>query len=137
MYNYTDIREIHLEITSKCQAKCPMCARRPYGGKLNPNITLNEITLEQFKTWLPIDFIKQLNRLYMCGNLGDPIIAKDTLEIFQYLRHVNPNIILSMNTNGSARNSDWWIELAKLNVRVIFGLDGLEDTHKIYRIDTD
>ena len=35
--------------------------------------------------------IKQLDTMYMCGNLGDPIVAKDTLEIFQIL----PNIILT------------------------------------------
>ena len=28
-------------------------------------------------------FVKQLDTMYMCGNLGDPIVAKDTLEISQ------------------------------------------------------
>jgi sulfatase maturation enzyme AslB (radical SAM superfamily) len=104
---------------------------------LDPFITLDEITLEQFKEWFPIDFVQQLNDLNMCGNLGDPIIAKDTLEIFQYLRNTNPNIILSMHTNGSARTLAWWRELAGLQVRVTFGIDGLSDTHALYRIGTD
>ena len=46
MYNITDIRSMHFEVTSKCQAKCPMCPRRINGGKLNPNLILDEITLE-------------------------------------------------------------------------------------------
>ena len=137
MYNYSDIKSIHLEVTSKCQARCPMCPRRIAGGVLDPFITLDEITLEQFKEWFPIDFVQQLNDLNMCGNLGDPIIAKDTLEIFQYLRNTNPNIILSMHTNGSARTLAWWRELAGLQVRVTFGIDGLSDTHALYRIGTD
>jgi MoaA/NifB/PqqE/SkfB family radical SAM enzyme len=73
----------------------------------------------------------------MCGNLGDPIVAKDTLEIFQFLRKVNPSIRLSMHTNGSARDKEWWKKLAKVGVAVTFGIDGLEDTHHLYRIGTD
>ena len=137
MYQYEDIKVIHLEITSKCQASCPMCPRNIQGGVDNPFMELREITFDQFKIWFPVDFIQQLDRLYMCGNLGDPIIAKDTLEIFAYLRQTNPNIHLSMNTNGSARNSSWWQQLAEHRVQVRFGIDGLEDTHSLYRINTD
>lgn len=137
MYKLTDIKDIHLELTSKCQARCPMCPRRINGGILNPLITLNEITLDQFKQWFSVDFIKQLDSLFMCGNLGDPIIAQDCLEIFQHLRNTNPNIRLSMHTNGSARTLDFWRGLALVNVQITFGIDGLEDTHHLYRIGTD
>ncbi len=136
MYNLNEIKSIHLEITSKCQARCPMCPRRINGGILNPFFEVNEITLTQFKEWFPVTFIKQLNHLSMCGNLGDPIVAKDTLEIFRYLRD-NSDMSLNMSTNGSARNEEWFSELAKLQVAVVFGIDGLEDTHHLYRIDTD
>ena len=108
MYNLKDIKDVHFEITSKCQAKCPMCPRRIAGGPLNPFIKLDEVSLETFKKWFPESFIKQLNSMFMCGNLGDPIISKDTLEIYQYLREVNPNISLAMHTNGSAREPAWW-----------------------------
>jgi MoaA/NifB/PqqE/SkfB family radical SAM enzyme len=137
MYKLTDIKDIHLELTSKCQARCPMCPRRINGGKINPLITLDEITLDMFKEWFPVRFIKQLNSLFMCGNLGEPIVAQDCLEIYQYLKETNPKMHLSMHTNGSARTPKWWAQLAILNVRVVFGIDGLADTHSIYRIDTD
>lgn len=137
MYQLSEIKQVHLEVTSKCQASCPMCARNIQGGVENPFMTVTEITLEQFKEWFPIKFIKQLDRLYMCGNLGDPIVAKDTLKVFEYLREVNPNIELSMNTNGSARSWQFWKKLAELKVNVRFGIDGLIDTHSLYRIGTD
>ena len=137
MYKLEDIRDIHLEVTSKCQARCPMCPRRINGGVINPLIELDEINLDKFKSWFPDSFIKQLDSLFMCGNLGDPIIADDSLEIFQYLRETNPSIRLSMHTNGSARTVQWWQALAETNVKVTFGIDGLEDTHKLYRINTD
>jgi MoaA/NifB/PqqE/SkfB family radical SAM enzyme len=114
-----------------------MCPRRINGGILNPLITLNEITLEQFKEWFSVDFIKHLDSLFMCGNLGDPIIAQDCLEIFQYIKKINPIIQLSMHTNGSARSVQWWEQMAYTKVRVIFGIDGLVDTHSLYRIDTN
>jgi MoaA/NifB/PqqE/SkfB family radical SAM enzyme len=114
-----------------------MCARNIQGGIDNPFISIAEISKEQFIAWFPESFIKQLDRVYMCGNLGDPIMAKDTLEIFDHIRFLNNTIVLSMNTNGSARTSSWWVELAKLKVNVRFGIDGLADTHSLYRIGTD
>ena len=137
MYNYNEITSMHLELTSKCQAKCPMCPRRINGGMLNPLIDLEEITLDQFKQWFPVNFLKQLTYINFCGNLGDPIIAKDTLEIFQYLKQIHPGISLSMHTNGGARDTNWWKELAKTEVKVTFGIDGLSDTHHLYRVSTD
>ncbi len=80
MYLLNDITTVHLEITNKCQASCPMCARNLQGGVDNPFMDLNEITLEQFTEWFKPECIKQLTKLYMCGNLGDPIIATDTIE---------------------------------------------------------
>ena len=38
LYNYEDIRAVHLEITEKCQASCPMCDRNVKGGRDNPNL---------------------------------------------------------------------------------------------------
>lgn len=136
MYLLEEIRDVHLEITNNCQARCPMCPRRINGGPINPNFTSAEIDLTTFKKWFSMNFVQQLHSLFMCGNLGDPIVARDTLEVFRYLRETNATMVLSMHTNGSARSSSWWEELAKLNVTVIFGIDGLEDTHHLYRVDT-
>ena len=136
MYNLQDIKVIHLEVTSKCQASCPMCVRNIQGGVESPALQISEITLDQFKEWFPVDFIKQLDKVYMCGNTGDPIIAKDTLKIFEYLRVTNTRLELSMNTNGSARSWQFWKGLAKLNVKIRFGIDGLMGSHELYRIGT-
>lgn len=137
MYKYDDIRAIHLEITSKCQARCPMCPRRLQGGPMMPFMKISDITIEQFKTWFDKDFIKNLYHLSLCGNLGDPLMSDHTLPVIEYLRSINTTMSINLNTNGSARNKDWWIRLAQLNVKVIFGIDGLEDTHHLYRIGTN
>jgi len=136
MYSYTDIRIVHLEVTQRCQAACPMCDRNENGGVDNRHITNAELCLEDCKKIFPIEFIKQLETMYMCGNLGDPIIARDTLEIFKYFRTHNPNMWLSMNTNGGAKDVEWWSELAQVfgnKGTVIFSVDGLSDTNHLYR----
>lgn len=136
MYKLSQIKTIHLEVTQNCQASCPMCDRNQNGGALNPHIDLSELSLEDCKKIFTPEFVAQLNTMYMCGNLGDPIVARDTLEIFRYFRTHNPNIWLSMNTNAGARDEAWWEELAKIYNRkgaVIFSVDGLEDTNHIYR----
>lgn len=136
MYQLNDIKIIHMEVTQNCQAACPMCDRNMNGAGINPHINLDELTLSDIKQIFSPKFISQLSAMYMCGNLGDPIIAKDSLEIFEYFRSNSKNIWLGMNTNGGARNSEWWAKLANIfgsKGAVIFSIDGLEDTNHIYR----
>ena len=139
MYQYKDIRTVHLEITERCNASCPMCARNINGGEDNPHLKDHELTLEDCKKIFKPEFIAQLDRMYMCGNFGDPVNAKDTLEVFDYFRKHNPNMNLTMYTNGSAKKTEWWTELAKVmgkNAYVVFSIDGLEDTNHLYRQNT-
>jgi len=140
MYKLEDIRQIHLEITQKCQAACTMCDRNINGGAINPHLgcngVLDELTLEDIKSIFKPKFIKQLKAMQLCGNHGDPIVARDTLEVLQYFREHNPDMWLSMNTNAGAKDDFWWYNLAQClgqNGRVIFSVDGLEDTNHLYR----
>ena len=136
MYNYDDIKMVHLEVTQRCQAACPMCDRNENGGPDNRHINNTELSLDDCKKIFSIDFIKQLSTMYMCGNLGDPIVAHDTLEIFKYFREHNPTMWLSMNTNAGAKDETWWTDLAGTIGRhgaVIFSVDGLSDTNHLYR----
>ena len=68
MYNYNDIKTVHLEITQRCQAACPMCDRNENGGPDNRHINNAELSLQDCKDIFPTDFIQQLNTMYMCGN---------------------------------------------------------------------
>ena len=139
MYKSHEIRTVHLEITDKCNAACPMCARNINGGEDNPQLPGTELSIDDIKQIFRPEFIRQLDRMYMCGNYGDPIAARDTLETFQYFREHNAKINLSMHTNGSAKKPDWWRQLAyALGSKgyVVFSIDGLEDTNHLYRQNT-
>lgn len=139
-FEYDRISTVHLEVTSRCNASCPMCARNINGGKVIPSLKLTSLSVDAVREIFPVDFVRRLNRLYMCGNYGDPIAARDTLEIFTYLRSCNAILTLGMSTNGSARSPEWG-ELGKLFSQdtdaVKFSIDGLSDTNHIYRRGTD
>lgn len=141
IYDYDSIETVHLEITDKCNASCPQCGRNKLGGADNEFLPQAELSLDDVKTIFPEKFVKQLKRLYMCGNYGDPIVANDTLAVLEWLRSVNPNIRLGVHTNASARTPAWWTRLGALlsqpNDYVKFGLDGLGDTNHIYRRGTN
>ena len=62
-----------------------MCDRNMNGVGVNPHINLTNY-LGRLYEYISIMFVKQLDTMYMCGNLGDPIVAKDTLEISQIFR---------------------------------------------------
>jgi len=139
VYNYEDIETVHLEMTEACNASCPMCARNLNGGDVNPYLNNRELSIGDVERIFPVEFVRQLKRIYMCGNYGDPAVARDTLEAFKYFRQNNKDINLSMHTNGSMKKPEWWAELARVIGRkgyVIFGLDGLEDTNHLYRQGT-
>ena len=137
MYAYQSIREVHLELTDKCNAACPQCARSDHGGPVNPLLPLTELSLHDVRAIFPPQFVAQLDRLYACGNYGDPIVARDCQKIFQYFRACNPKIKLGIHTNGGARSIAFWQGLGRLLPKgkgyVRFGIDGLEDTNHIYR----
>ena len=67
MYKYHDIKQVHLEITQRCQASCPMCDRNQNGGADNQHITNAELSLADCKRIFTPQFIKQLDIMYMCG----------------------------------------------------------------------
>jgi len=140
MFNYSDLEDIHFEITSRCQAKCPMCIRNYHGGVENPLLKLTDWSLDDFKNIATHSVLNQINGYYMCGNFGDPIINNEIIEMIEYSATVNPNLNIRIHTNGSARSTKWWKQLASVmpkTHKVIFAIDGLEDTHSLYRIGTD
>lgn len=116
-----------------------MCARNDHGGLSNPLIKLKDWSLDDFKTIINYEVLQQIEHLYFCGNFGDPLVNNNLLEMCEYVRD-NSDILVRIHTNGSLRSEEWWKRLAAAmpkNHVVIFGIDGLEDTHHLYRIGTD
>jgi MoaA/NifB/PqqE/SkfB family radical SAM enzyme len=126
---------LHLEVTDVCQAECPLCARETdplFNKDLRHNLTASDMA-----TILGEQFISRLDKMFMCGNYGDPAAGSNTLSIVDYFRQVNKHITLGMNTNGGIQSPSWWAELGQRFNQptdyVVFSIDGLEDTNHIYR----
>lgn len=140
MFKFSELRTLHIELTSRCQASCPMCARNYHGGQANENLPVGEISLDEFKLIVNQTVLSQIDYIYFCGNYGDPIMSNDLISIIQYCKDSKEDIQIGVHTNGSARTTEWWKELASVlpkNHSVHFALDGLEDTHHLYRVGTD
>ena len=148
---YTDkVTLLHVEPTSRCNASCPGCLRNIDGYKTRPDLVLMDISV---KTVMQ-EMIKfpNLKVLHLCGNLGDPIAYRHLLPLLQKVEQYNeiqlhsskPQKYIDIHTNGSLRSVKWWSELGEnLSTnfyglhQIVFGIDGLEDTHSIHRQGTD
>ena len=147
MYRLDKPFSFHMEITDKCNARCVQCERNEVleDGTLqeNPKLLQDEMTIDQYKAIFK-NYQKQTKYIAFCGNYGDPMFAKDTLEIAEYsITNVLGNYHeggLKYFTNGSYKSKEWWGELAKLlkpiDHIVVFAIDGLADTNHLYRVNT-
>jgi sulfatase maturation enzyme AslB (radical SAM superfamily) len=82
------------------------------------------------------EFLLQLTELTINGNFGDIVMCPEALDIVNWFRKINPEMKISISTNAGARDKKFWQTLAQLDCDVHFCIDGLEDTHSIYRRNT-
>jgi MoaA/NifB/PqqE/SkfB family radical SAM enzyme len=140
MIKFQNLKQIHLEISNRCQAQCPMCDRNIRGGVSNPLISGSQWNLNDFKRIITTEVIEQVQQIYFCGNFGDPCVNQDLPSMLNYAKKVKKEIHLHVHTNGSMRKPEWWADIAKHfnspNSYIVFSIDGLEDTHHLYRIGT-
>ena len=53
---------------------------------MNPHLKLTELSLSDIKQMLPPHFMKNVDRVNICGNYGDPANASEAVEIVKYLQ---------------------------------------------------
>jgi hypothetical protein len=129
------LKVLHLESTDVCQAACPLCAR-----ELDSDFDKNakhHLRIEHVQQHFSDRVLAGLDKMFMCGNYGDPAAGYYTMDIYNYFRQVNPEITLGMNTNGAIQSTFFWHALGKLfnqpNDYCVFSIDGLEDSNHVYR----
>jgi MoaA/NifB/PqqE/SkfB family radical SAM enzyme len=134
----SDIKSLELELTSRCNAACPQCPRTNehlFAKDLDHN---REITVKDLEDWLPVELLTNLKKVIFKGTFSDPLISKHFVEIIEWIKE-KTTAKIRIHTNGSLRNKNFWQWLAKNlpeNSTVIFAIDGLSDTHSIYRVNT-
>ena len=137
-YTAADTRTIYVQTGNYCNLSCPGCARvwRGQAGEqmntawLDPELLVRRI--------VPGDW-PSLERVLLSGNVDDPCMHPRLFEIIGHWLSVNTKLKIHMHTNGSLRTTKWFGELGRISadhpdrLRVIFAIDGLEDTNHIYR----
>ena len=139
-FSYDQICGLHLELTTKCNAMCPMCNRN-YKGKIRKKMPILELSLNDIKKIFDAEFIKKIKLISLCGVYGEPICNKDLKQIIKYFYSVNNHMQINLYTNGGLYDGKWWKDLARImkpyGGKVIFGIDGDENTHQLHRCNTD
>jgi len=146
MYNLSAIKMAQVELSSRCNASCPACSRNISGGPVAPGFTPEDLSLEDIKRMFDPEILKNMELINYCGNLGDPGINKDLLEILAYIKeNASPQLSQVVRTNGGMRTPDHWFKMGEFFQKqfipdhpfshsgVVFSVDGLADTNHIYR----
>jgi len=116
-----------------------MCARET-DSNFNKS-SKHHLSIEHIQQHFSDRVISKLEKMFMCGNYGDPAAGYYTMDIYNYFRRINPEITLGMNTNGAVQSTFFWHALGKLFNQsedyCVFSIDGLEDTNHVYRKNVD
>ena len=98
MYKLEDIRNIHVQITEKCNLSCLMCDRNKNGEEVNQYLENRELSLDVMKKTFTKDLCKYLTRIYFCGNYGEPCLSHNLLPILQHIKQQSKSTKTSVIT---------------------------------------
>ena len=122
---------LHLELTSRCRLACPYCERTRFRGEYKIRDLPRELVFRLVEN-------PNFKKILLSGTLGDPIYHPYFLEIVKKIKRSHKELRIA--TNGSGKKLNWWANVFnQLDNRdkVCFGLDGLQDTAHLYRINTN
>jgi MoaA/NifB/PqqE/SkfB family radical SAM enzyme len=136
--NWSEVKGLHLEISGLCNAVCPGCARYPTQGYFTQPGVDNKLlwTVEETKKRFPVEDLTNIRSIWFNGTVGDFLANPESLEIVKYFKLAGVKNI-NINTNASSRPPSYWQALGELKVNINFALDGLSDTHSLYRRETN
>ena len=132
MYSLETLSGFDFELSSHCNAKCPQCPRYDIFGNLQKDLNVVHLDANIIKK-LPIQKMKNLKTVNLCGNFGDPLMHPELDEVLTFFQ----NQQISISTNASLRSKEWWSNLGRnRNIDVMFCIDGIGTEHELYRRNT-
>lgn len=140
------IKKVQIELSNFCNANCIGCRRT------DPNTLTDRYSIAcQPITFISLEIIEkifldrllsELEEVHFCGTIDEPLAHPEFLEILKIIQKVKKNITIRIDTNGSIRNQKFYKELSNIlkgfsNHDLQFSIDGLEESHRLYRGDID
>lgn len=106
-------------ITNKCNENCQFCYRK---------ITNDNTLEENIKIFDNINNVK-INKITIAG--GEPLLYKDIFPLVDYIKNKNPNIILSITTNGKIIDENLIEDILTRFDWITFSIDSsIDNTNK-------
>ena len=144
MIYLTDPIKLQFELSSMCNALCLGCVRTDASNFNDKKSIIPEkqyIEFDTFKKILTAEEFKTVTQLEFCGTIDDPLMHPNFLEFLDYASTLGKKYNVTIHTNASLRNAEYWKNLANVLLQhhdhnVLFSVDGLEDTNHIYRQKT-
>ncbi|MBT4795485.1 MAG: radical SAM protein [Candidatus Marinimicrobia bacterium] len=129
------VLDVELELTTLCNARCPLCYRNyKEFEKRYPETKVRDIkdVIAQLETFPDLEWVR------LVGTISEPTLYKHFFELVTYIK--SRDIKIEICTNGDTNNEFWWAELAQImnsDDRVFFSICGsTQELHEIYREGT-
>ena len=130
------VGKVELELTTICNAKCPLCPRNlPCFSSLTGNPMKRDVQeiLNQLSRF------PNLKKVHLVGQISEPTLHPEFLELAERLKDRGYSIFIS--TNGSThRNDSFWHSLSEIlttDDSVLFVVCGnTQELHETYRVNT-
>lgn len=127
----------HIEVSSICALQCPRCPR----AEVPESLLNRQLDLKFFQHQIGITGVQGMHKVTFCGNDGDPIYCRDLVPIITWMKSVNPDLAVTLITNGSHRREQWWRDLAQVldhQDEIHWSLDGWDQSsNEQYRVRSD
>jgi organic radical activating enzyme len=130
------ITGFHIEPTNICTLKCSGCARTRFINQWPQHWKNHSIDIDDLLTFIDVDLVGM--KITLCGNYGDPIYHPNFIELITRLKE--RGAVISIVTNGSYKNQEWWEQLvSKLTSddAITFSVDGTPENFTQYRVNAN
>lgn len=128
LYKNPILRDLFLEVTSRCNAHCDHC-----GSRCNSTIQPDEISADALKKTL-LEIAQAYNPADILLNVtgGEPLMRKDLFDIMKYASDLG--FRWGMTSNGMLINDDIVQKMIDTKMETIsISLDGMRETHESFR----
>ena len=133
MITLESIKTVNIELNNICNLSCTLCQRN------NPEMDYylkQKNHLDYDALLKTLDKFKNLKNVYLFGNLSEPVLYYNFLNLIKELKKRNLNLTIS--TNGNPYSETFWKDFGNSldsNDTCIFAIDGsTQEKYQKYRV---
>lgn len=123
---------LNIDISFRCALECVRCQRTTRFKSKGKKVPGEDMSLKDFEK-----VAKHFKQINFCGQYSDPVYHPQFIEILKICHQYD--VRATVHNASSTKSKDWYIEAFKVNVNVrwVFGIDGLPEKSCLYRVNQD